>query len=155
VIIWMLAAACGAGTGGTQVDAGPTWNLLAQLVADGAPIEPDRIANRLGVKLESAGETSALRISSGGPAGPFRSVRVQVATSPAAHSAVTLEVAPGPCGTREEARARFGFQHSHPDHPGRPPGPVQYASHDLEWGQLMLGFDRATGCLTTASIEAR
>lgn len=131
------------------------WTLLAQLVADGPPIAPERIAARLGVEFDPAAETSALKISTGGPAGPFRSARVQVATSADAHSALSLEVAPGPCGTREEARARFGFQHSHPVHPGRPPGAVQYASHDLGWAQLMLGFDQVTGCLTTASIQAR
>ena len=128
---------------------------IASLTAR-APLTASVASEALGVTLErtSDGEFFAVYEAKGDDT--FSHVWLQGPKKGATHQGrVSVTLAAGACVKVDQAREQFGFAHKRPVHPGKAAPELDFWLHNGDWGQLRLGYDRKSGCLVEATLEAK
>lgn len=155
-LIALFAIACALGSPEPEVALTPE-DLLDRLEALGAlaPFSGVAVGTALGAPLPVKSDSDYYRLYEA-PAPGFAKVTVMEPKAGASNGgSVALQVPGAPCVTMDLARARFGTANKVPTHPGAPPRPLDVWTHSQPWGDLLLAYDPATGCLAEATLRAK
>jgi hypothetical protein len=148
-MIVLLLVACA--TSAVESPMTPNALLDALVTLTAGPPTPQRVEEALSVTLEPAVGTEVLAKFTA-ESGTFSEIIVFEArgTGTTPHR-VHLIIA-GPCVPFEAAKARFGFAHGVPDHPGAPSADGERFQHQLPAGRLFVTY--RGDCLREATFEA-
>lgn len=149
-MIFLLLVACATSAVESQMTPDALLDALVTLTA--STPTPQHVEEALKVTLEPAAGTEVLAKFTA-ESGTFPEITVYEArgTGTAPHR-VHLTIA-GACVPFEAAKARFGFAHAVPDHPGAPPADGERFQHQLPAGLLFVTY--RDDCLREATFEAK
>jgi len=121
-----------------------------------APFTAAAVEGVIGASLFVTSDSDYFALHEATSAPGFTKVTVMEAKPGATNGgSVALALTGSPCVTAETAAPRFGIGHRVPTHPGAPTRKLEVWTHTQPWGDLLLAYDPATGCLAEATLRAR